>query len=318
MRAVRINRHGGPEVLEFAEVPEPHAHPGEVVVRLEAIGVNYIDLYHRMGIYPIPLPATLGTEGAGRVIEVGEGVSDIQVGTRVAFTGVLGAYAELAVVPAASTIPIPSDLSSELAAAVALQGMTVHALTVSCARVQPGSLAVVHAAAGGVGSLLVQHLTRRFGATVIATASTEAKRERAAALGAQVVTDYDGFVDEARNRGGAAVVFDGVGAATFQRSLDALAPRGMLVLYGQASGPVPPVDPQVLNQHGSLFLTRPSLVHYVATRDELLWRAQSVFDDVRAGLLELTIAARYPLERAADAHRALAARETVGKLLLIP
>jgi NADPH2:quinone reductase len=318
MRAVRIQRHGGPEALEVVEVPEPHPGPGEVAVRLGAIGVNFIDIYHREGLYPLSLPTTLGTEGAGTVIEVGDGVEEFSIGDRVAFANQLGSYAEVICIPAARAVPVPPSLSIEQAAAVLLQGMTVHALAISCARIKPGSVTVVHAAAGGVGSLLVQFLVRKLAATVIATASTPDKRERARSLGAQVVTDYVDVVEAARSFGGATVVFDGVGAATFDASLAALAPRGMLVLYGQASGPVAPIDPQELNRRGSLFLTRPSLVHYVETTAELRWRAQSVFADVEAGTLEVTVGARFPLDAAADAQQALAARATVGKVLLLP
>jgi len=318
MRAVRIQRHGGPEALEVVEVPEPHPGPGEVAVRLGAIGVNFIDIYHREGLYALSLPTTLGTEGAGTVIEVGDGVEEFSIGDRVAFANQLGSYAEVICIPAARAVPVPPSLSIEQAAAVLLQGMTVHALAISCARIKPGSVAVVHAAAGGAGSLLVQFLVRKLAATVIATASTPDKRERARSLGAQVVTDYVDVVEAARSFGGATVVFDGVGAATFDTSLAALAPRGMLVLYGQASGPVAPIDPQELNRRGSLFLTRPSLVHYVETTAELRWRAQSVFADVAAGTLEVTVGARFTLDAAADAQQALAARATVGKVLLLP
>lgn len=318
MKAVLIRRHGGPEVLEIADVPEPHPAPGEVAIRLEAIGVNYIDLYHREGWYPLPLPSILGSEGAGTVIEVGEGVTSVSIGDRVAFANHLGAYAAVVVVPADRLVAVPDDMPTDLAAAVLLQGMTVHALVNSCARLEPGARVLVHAAAGGVGSLLVQYLVHRVASTVVATASTAEKRERARHLGAQIVTDYEGFVDAARKLGGVSVAFDGVGRATFDGSLAALAPRGMLVLYGQASGPVSPVDPQILNRQGSVFLTRPSLPHYVATSEELRWRAQAILADVATGLLEVTIAERVPLDEVRRAHEALAGRATVGKIILVP
>jgi len=319
MKAVRVHQTGGPEVLRLEELPIPEPGPGEVLVRLEAIGVNYIDTYKRKGLYPMPLPFTLGEEGAGVVEQVGEGVLGVRPGDRVAFANVQGAYAEYQLVPAERLVPIPEGLSPKLAAAVLLQGMTVHYLLKSTYPVGPGTQVLVHAAAGGVGTLLVQW-AKRLGATVYATASTEEKRALARSLGADYALPYEGFAQavKALSGGGVDVVYDGVGQATFLESLEALRPRGYLVLFGQSSGPVPPQDPQILNRKGSLFLTRPTLHHYTASRKELLWRAGEVFQAVREGWLKVLIGAEFPLEKAQEAHEALEGRKTTGKVLLIP
>ncbi|BDG15425.1 quinone oxidoreductase family protein [Thermus brockianus] len=319
MRAIRVHEVGGPEALRLEELPLPEPGPGEVLVRLEAIGVNYIDTYKRKGLYPMPLPFILGEEGAGVVERVGEGVLGVRPGDRVAFANVQGAYAEYQLVPAERLVPIPEGLSPKLAAAVLLQGMTVHYLLKSTYPVGPGTQVLVHAAAGGVGTLLVQW-AKRLGATVYATASTEEKRALARSLGADYALPYEGFAQavKALSGGGVDVVYDGVGQATFLESLEALRPRGYLVLFGQSSGPVPPQDPQILNRKGSLFLTRPTLHHYTASRKELLWRAGEVFQAVREGWLKVLIGAEFPLEKAQEAHEALEGRKTTGKVLLIP
>ncbi|MEN2983135.1 MAG: quinone oxidoreductase [Thermus sp.] len=319
MRAIRVHQVGGPEVMRLEELPLPEPGPGEVLVRLLAIGVNYIDTYKRRGLYPMPLPFTLGEEGAGVVERVGEGVAGVRPGDRVAFANVQGAYAEYQVVPAERLVPLPEGLDPKLAAASLLQGMTVHYLLKSTYPVAPGDQVLVHAGAGGVGTLLIQW-AKRLGATVYATASTEEKRALARELGADYALPYEGFAQavKALSGGGVDVVYDGVGQATFQGSLEALRPRGYLVLFGQSSGPVPPLDPQELNRKGSLFLTRPTLHHHTASRKELLFRAGEVFQALREGWLRVRIGAEFPLERAQEAHQALEGRKTTGKVLLIP
>jgi len=319
MRAIRVHEVGGPEVLRLEELPLPEPGPGEVLVRLQAIGVNFIDTYKRKGLYPVPLPFTLGEEGAGVVEKVGEGVVGVRPGDRVAFANVQGAYAEYQVVPAERLVPVPEGLDPKLAAAALLQGMTVHYLLKSTYPVAPGDQVLVHAGAGGVGQLLIQW-AKRLGATVYATASTEEKRWLCLQAGADYALPYEGFAQAVKtlSGGGVDVVYDGVGKDTFLGSLEALRPRGMLVLFGQSSGPVPPQDPQILNRMGSLFLTRPTLHHYTASRKELLWRAGEVFRAVKEGWLKVRIGAEFPLEKAREAHEALEGRKTVGKVLLIP
>ncbi|AFH39737.1 quinone oxidoreductase family protein [Thermus thermophilus] len=319
MRAIRVHEVGGPEVLRLEELPLPEPGPGEVLVRLQAIGVNFIDTYKRKGLYPVPTPFTLGEEGAGVVEKVGEGVVGVRPGDRVAFANVQGAYAEYQVVPAEKLVPVPEGLDPKLAAAALLQGMTVHYLLKSTYPVAPGDQVLVHAGAGGVGQLLIQW-AKRLGATVYATASTEEKRWLCLQAGADYALPYEGFAQavKALSGGGVDVVYDGVGQSTFEGSLEALRPRGYLVLFGQSSGPVPPLDPQVLNRKGSLFLTRPTLHHYTASRKELLWRAGEVFQAVRAGWLKVRIGAEFPLEKAREAHEALEGRRTTGKVLLLP
>lgn len=320
MRAVRIHEYGGPEAMRVEELPVPKPKAGEALVRLEAAGVNFIDVYKRTGLYAIPLPATLGEEGAGTVAAVGDGVTDVRVGDRVAYALVQGSYAEHAVVPAARLVALPGRVSASQGAAVMLQGMTAHYLAHSTYPLREGDRCLVHAAAGGVGLLLVQ-IAKKRGAYVIATAGTDEKARLARAAGADEVIVYtrQDFVAETKRitgGRGVQVVYDSVGKSTFLPGLDVLAPRGVMALFGQSSGPVDPIDPQILNRKGSLFLTRPTLVHYVATREELRWRANDLFTWLAEGSLQLRIGAEYPLDRAADAHRALEGRKTTGKVLL--
>jgi NADPH2:quinone reductase len=321
MKAIRIHATGGPDALRLDEVPQPTPGARQALIRIAAAGVNYIDTYHRAGLYALPLPATLGQEGAGTVTAMGPGVSGFQVGDRVAWTGVQGSYAEFVVAPADRLVAVPPALSLELAAGAMLQGMTAHYLACTTYPLQAGDTCLVHAAAGGVGLALVQ-IAKLRGARVIGTVSTEAKADLARKAGAVHVILYerDDFAAEVKRLTGGRgvpVVYDSVGRTTFDRSLDCLARRGLLVLFGQSSGPVKPLDPQILNQKGSLFLTRPSLAHYIATRDELVGRATDVFGWMMGGKLDIKIHARYPLERAADAHRDLESRRTAGKLLLV-
>ncbi|MDA0564272.1 quinone oxidoreductase [Streptomonospora sp. S1-112] len=320
MRAVVVQEQGGPEVLRLTEAPDPEPGPGEVLVGIQARGVNFIDVYQRSGAYSMPTPFVPGVEAAGTVAALGEGVTGLRVGARVAWALVPGAYAERAVVPADRLVPVPDRVSAEQAAAVLLQGLTAHYLTHSTYPVQPGDTVLVHAAAGGTGLLLVQLAKARHG-RVIATVSTDAKADLARAAGADEVIRYDRTevapaVRELTGGAGVAAVYDGVGAATFDASLAALRPRGVLALFGQASGAVPPVDPQRLNSAGSVYLTRPTLAHYVAEREELLERASDVLGLVAAGALDVRVGGRYPLAEAARAHEDLAGRRTTGKLLL--
>lgn len=320
MRAIRATTTGGPEVLREERVARPAPGRGEALVRVDVAGVNFIDVYKRTGLYRMPLPATLGEEGAGVVAAVGDDVSDVPIGQRVAWASVLGSYAEYVVVPADRLVPVPDSVDTSVAAAVMLQGMTAHYLAVSTYPLLAGDACIVHAAAGGVGLLLVQ-IAKRRGAFVIATVGSDEKAALARAAGADAVVVYsrEDFVAEARrltDGRGVDVVYDSVGQATFLAGLDALAPRGTMVLFGQSSGPVPPFEVQLLNQKGSLFLTRPTLVHYVATRADLIWRASELFGWIAAGQLDVRIGAEYPLAEVADAHRALEGRRTTGKVLL--
>ena len=301
MRAIIVRELGGPEVLAIGERDDPQPKPGEIVVKVAAAGVNYMDIYQRSGIgaYKAQTPYTPGAEGAGTVLAVGEGVTDFAVGDPVAWAGGPGSYAEQVALPAASAVPVPHGFDLKIAAAVMLQGMTAHYLCNSTFPVQEGNITVVHAAAGGVGLLLTQMIKRR-GGVVVATASTTAKAVLAQRTGADHVTSYDEFGEAVRRLSGergASVVFDGVGKATFEASLAALRPRGMMVLYGAASGPVPPFDPQRLNSGGSLFLTRPTLAHYVADRAELLWRAGELFEWLAKGELDVQDRRRVPARR---------------------
>lgn len=319
MRAVLIERHGGPEVLTLRELPSPIPGPGALLVEVAACGVNFIDIYQREGRYPLDLPAILGNEGAGTVVSVGDEVTTFHPGDRVAWTGVLGSYATEAVVPATAAVRVPDAVPLELAAAVLLQGMTAHYLSHSTYPVQAGDLAVVHAAAGGVGLLLTQMIKKR-GGTVVATTSGADKTALAIGAGADYAVGYPefrGVVAAASAGRGADVVYDGVGLATFDDSLAALRPRGMLVLFGASSGPVPPFDPQRLNSGGSLFLTRPTLIHYVADRAELDWRAGELFAGITSGDLVVHVGGTYRLEDVVRAHEDLAARRTTGKLVLV-
>lgn len=320
MRAIVAVEHGGPDTFELRERPTPVPGDGEVLVRVEAAGVNFIDVYHRTGRYPTELPVPLGLEGAGVVEAVGGGVAATSVGARVAWADVPGSYASHVVAPAEKVVPVPDGVETRDAAAVMLQGMTAHYLTHDSCALRPGDECLVHAAAGGVGLLLCQ-MAKRAGARVLATVSTEDKAAAARAAGADEVIFYRGqdFVAEVRRLTegrGVRVVYDGVGRDTFLRGLDCLAPRGSMILFGQASGAVEPFDPQILNDKGSLFLQRPTLFHHVAAREELLDRAGAVLGWVAEGGLRVRIAATFPLERAADAHRALEGRGTIGKVLL--
>ena len=323
MKAVRVNEHGGPEVLSYEDVPLPEPEAGEARVRLAAAGVNFIDVYQRTGLYPIEPPFTLGQEGAGEVDAVGEGVEDVSVGDHVAFASVMGTYAEYVVAPAERLVPVNVTLvEARVAAAAMLQGMTAHYLTHSTFPLEEGQTALVHAAAGGVGLLLCQ-MAKMCGATVIGTAGSEEKAHLARDAGADeviVYTEQDFAKETRRITGGEGVhvVYDGVGQATFEGSLDCLRPRGYMVLFGASSGPVPPLDLQILNQKGGLFVTRPSLAQYTATREELLWRAESVLSWIGNNTLEVRIGGAYSLSEAAQAHRDLEGRKTTGKLILIP
>jgi NADPH:quinone reductase len=322
VRAIRVVRTGGVEVLAVEEVPEPEPGPAEARVRVEVAGVNFIDVYHRTGLYPKPLPFIPGVEGAGVVDAVGEGVQEVAVGDRVAWAMHPGSYAEAAVVPAARLVRVPDGLPLERAAALMVQGMTAHYLTTSTYPLGARDVAVVHAAAGGVGLLLIQ-LAKAAGARVIGTCSTEAKAALARAAGADHVVLYtkEAFGPEVRrltDGAGATVVYDSVGRATFRESLSCLRPRGYLVLYGQSSGKVEPFDPGDLAAAGSLFLTRPSLAHYTRDRAELEWRAGDVFERAADGRLDVRIHDVLPLAEAAEAHRLLEGRATTGKVLLRP
>jgi NADPH:quinone reductase len=320
VRAVVVTRSGGPEVLEVRDETAPKEGPGQLLVDVEAVGVNYRDIYEREGRYGGTPPLIAGVEGAGRVAAVGETVRGWAVGDRAAWASGPGSYAEQAVVEAARAVPVPEGLSTEVAAAAFLQGLTAHYLTTSTYVVRPGDNVVIHAAAGGVGLLLTQIVKLR-GGRVIATTSTDAKAQRARGAGADEVIGYDGFGERVREltRGeGAAVVYDGVGKATFDESLASLRPRGTMVLYGSASGAVPPFEPMRLEGAGSLFLTRPSLRHYTATRKELLERTNELFGWVANGKVDVEIGGRYPLQEASRAQTDLAGRKTTGKLLLIP
>jgi NADPH:quinone reductase len=322
MKAIRVEVYGGAENLIYAEVDKPSPKAGEALVKLEAIGVNFIDVYHRTGLYPLPLPFTPGTEGAGIVEAVGSDVSDIEVGDRVAYAMAVGSYAEYATVPAAKLVKLPDQLDIQRAAAAMLQGMTAHYLVTSTYTLKSMDTALVHAAAGGVGLLLIQ-MAKRIGARVFGTVSTEEKARLAREAGADEVImyterDFQEEVKRLTEGKGVQVVYDSVGKTTFMKSLDSLAPRGMLALFGQSSGPVPSFDPALLAQKGSLFLTRPSLAHYTLTREELLWRAGDVLKWVSSGELKLRIGKTFPLSEAAEAHRQLEGRKTTGKVLLLP
>ena len=321
MNAIRVREHRGPEVLVLEDVEDPRAAGGQALVRLDAAGVNMIDVQQRSGGYPVTLPFTPGTEGAGEVAEVGDGVDGLSPGDRVAYAGVPGAYAELAVVPADRLVPVPAAVTMELAAAVLLQGMTAHYLVHAVVPLEEGAVVVVQAAAGGVGLLLTQMATAQ-GLHVIGTTSTEEKADLVRGAGAVDVVvrgkdDLAAAVAERTEGKGARAVFDSVGRDTFEDSLGSLARRGCLVLFGQSSGPAPPLDLSRLQTAGSVFVTRPGLVHYVATRDELLERADAVMTMVADGDLDVRVHARFPLARADEAHRLLQSGTTAGKLVLM-
>ncbi len=322
MQAIRIHEPGGPEALRLEDVSEPTPGAGEALVKIAAAGVNYIDVYFRTGLYPYPLPGTLGLEAAGTIVAVGPDVTGVRTGDRVAYTGVPGAYAEMAVVPADRLVKLPDGVSFRDGAAAMLQGMTAHYLAISTYPLHAGDTCLIHAAAGGVGLLLCQIANMR-GATVIGTASTEAKAALARDAGADHVILYgdQDFVAETRRLTGGAgvhVVYDGVGVSTFMKGFDCLRPRGMMVLFGQASGAVPPFDLSLLNLKGSLYVTRPGLPAYTASRAELVARASDVLGWIAAGTLRLRVEHEFPLRDAAAAHRALEGRRTTGKVILVP
>jgi NADPH2:quinone reductase len=322
MQAIRVHRHGGPEVLTFEELPDPIPAPGHAVVRPEACGINFIDVYHRTGLYQLPLPFIPGQEGAGTVVSVGLGVTQVKPGDRVAWSDVLGSYAELVSAPADRLIPIPTGLAAPEATALMLQGATAHYLACTTYPLKPGDTCLVHAAAGGTGLLLCQ-IAKRRGARVIATVSTEAKAALALEAGADHVIRYteQDFVAETRRLtqgAGVQVVFDSVGRTTFEAGLDVLVPRGMMVLFGQSSGAVAPFNPALLAARGSLFLTRPKLGDHIRGREELLWRVGEVLSWAAEGWLKVRIGASWPLAEAARAHQSLEGRATTGKLLLLP
>lgn len=322
MKAVRVHKYGGPEVLTLEEIPVPEPKAGEARVKIEAIGVNYIDIYQRTGLYPLQTPFTLGTEGAGIVDAVGPNVTEVKKGERVGYASIPGSYAEYAIVPAARLVPIPPNIEARTAAALMLQGMTAHYLTHSTYPLKKGETALLHAAAGGVGLLLIQ-ISKQLGATVIGTVSTEAKAKLAKEMGADHLilytqNDFLAEVKKLTDGRGVNVVYDSVGQTTFDKSLDCLRPRGYLVLFGQSSGPVPPFDPGKLAAKGSLFLTRPSLPHYTLERSELLQRANDVFNWTATGKLKVRIDKTFPLAEVAEAHRQLEGRKTTGKVILLP
>jgi NADPH2:quinone reductase len=322
MKAIRVQAHGGQDVLKYEEVPEPKPGAGQALVKLHAIGINFIDVYHRTGLYKLPVPFTPGMEGSGVVESVGENVTEVRPGDRVAYAMAVGAYAELAVVPAWQLVKLPASLDFSSAAAAMLQGMTAHYLTHSTYAIQRGDTILVHAAAGGAG-LLITQMAKRLGARVIGTVSTGEKAQLSRSAGADEVilytqTDFEAEVKKLTDGKGLPAVYDSVGKTTFEKSLNCLRPRGMMVLFGQSSGPVPPLDPGILAAKGSLYLTRPSLGHYSSTREELLSRAGDVLDWVAKGELKLRIDRTFELSDAASAHRELESRRTTGKLLLTP
>jgi NADPH:quinone reductase len=322
MKAIRPADPGGPDVLTLAEFPEPAPSLGQVLVRTTAIGVNYIDVYHRTALYPAPRPIPMGLEGAGVVVSVGQDVTELRAGQRVAWCQAPGSYATHVLVPAARAVEIPEGIDDRVAAALLLQGMTAHYLSHDTFPLRPGHVALIHAAAGGVGLLLVQ-LAKRAGARVIGTVSTPEKAELARGAGADEIIFYreqsvDAEVRRLTDGQGADVVYDSVGKATAAESLRSLRPRGYLVLFGQSSGMVSPIDPQQLSASGSLFLTRPTLAHYTRDRAELMARASALFQAVQKESLSVRISRTFPLAEARAAHEALEARATTGKILLIP
>jgi NADPH:quinone reductase len=322
VKVIRVHTLGGPEVLQVEEAEAPHPGPGQALLRIEAVGVNFVEIYHRTGLYKVSVPFTLGSEAAGTVEAVGPGVTTVRPGDRVASINVLGAYAEYALAPADRLVPLPDRVSTRQAAAVMLQGVTAQYLSTSTFPLQRGQTCLVHAAAGGVGLLLCQ-LAKRAGARVIGTVSTEEKAVLAREAGADdvilyTVADFETEVKRLTAGAGVNVNYDSVGRTTFTKGLNCLVPRGMMVLYGQSSGPVEPFDLQVLAQKGSLFITRPTLAHHTASRAELLERAGQVLGLAASGALVVRIGHELPLTRAAEAHRELEGRRTTGKVLLIP
>jgi NADPH2:quinone reductase len=322
MKAIRVQHTGGPEVMELAEVSVPQPKPAEAVVKISAAGVNSIDGHFRDGSLRMPLPFIPGQEGAGTVSAVGSQATSVKVGDRVAWSGALGSYAEYVAATADSLVPIPQAVTDEQAAAAMMQGLTAHYLVNDAHKLKTGETALIHAAAGGVGLLLVK-MARAIGARVIGTASSEEKARLAREAGADEVIvftqqDFEAEVKRLTNGNGVDIVYDGVGKATFEKNLNVMRLRGMLVLYGMSSGPVPPVDPAKLSEKGSLYMARTTLAHFTATRDELLARTGALFAMIAEGRLKLRIARRYPLAEAPQAHRDMEARKLVGKLLLIP
>jgi NADPH:quinone reductase len=322
MKAIQVKQPGGPEALELVDLPIPEPKANEAVVKLAASGVNFIDVYHREGRYKVPMPFILGQEGAGTVTAVGSDVKAVKKGDRVAWTGLMGGYAEYAAVAADRLVPIPAGITDQQAAATMLQGMTAHYLSHDTFPLKKGETALIHAAAGGVGLLLVQ-MARQIGARILATVSTEEKAKLARDAGADEIIFYTkaDFETEAKrltDGKGVHVIYDSVGKTTFEKGLNLLRPRGMMVLFGGSSGAVPPFDPIVLTQKGSLFLTRPSLGNYIASREELIARSAAVFGMITSGKLKLRIEHTYPLAEAQQAHRDLEGRKTTGKLLLLP
>ena len=322
MKAIQVKQPGGPEVLEWVDVPVPEPKANEAVVKLAASGVNFIDVYQREGRYKVPLPFVLGQEGAGVVTTVGSNVTSLKAGDRVAWTGLLGGYAEYAAVPADRLVAIPAGVTDQQAAAAMLQGMTAHYLCHDTYPLKRGETALVHAAAGGVGLLLVQ-MAHNIGARVLATVSTEEKAKLAREAGADEMilytkSDFEAETRRLTNGQGVHVVYDSVGKTTFEKGLNVLRPRGMMVLFGGSSGAVPPFDLIALSQKGSLYVTRPTLVNYIASREELMSRSGAVFAMISSGKLKLRIAHTYPLAEAQRAHRDLEGRKTTGKLLLLP
>jgi NADPH2:quinone reductase len=322
MKTIHVKEPGGPEKMQVVEVPTPQPGPKQALVRMAAIGVNFIDVYFRMGRYKADLPIVLGNEGSGTVEAIGPGVTEVAVGDRVAWAMSRGSYAECAVVPTAMLVKLPDGIDFQSAAAAMLQGMTAHYLVYSTYPLKSGETCLVHAAAGGAGGLIVQ-MAKMLGARVFGTVSTEEKARIAREAGTDEAIlytqqDFEAEVKRLTAGRGVDVVYDSVAQTTFEKSLNSLRPRGMLALFGQSSGPVPPFDPNILNGKGSLFLTRPSLAHYLLTREELLWRAGDVLNWVASGKLKLRIDRTYPLAEAAAAHRDLEGRKTAGKLLLIP
>jgi NADPH:quinone reductase len=322
MKAIRVHAPGAADAMKLEDVPEPQPKAGEAVVKIDAAGLNYIDVYQRSGLYKLEMPLTLGLEAGGTVTATGPGVTEVKVGDKVAYTGVPGAYAQYAAVPAARLVVLPQGVSTKQGAAIMLQGITAHYLACSTYPLKKGDACLVHAAAGGVGLILCQ-IARLRGAKVIGTVSTEEKAKLAREAGADetiLYTKQDFAAEVKRITGGKGlqVVYDSVGKDTWEGSLNCLAPRGLIALYGQSSGPIGQIDPQILNTKGSLFLTRPSLNVYIATREELQQRAADLFGWVRDGKLKLRMEFEFPLKDAAEAHRALEGRKTTGKVLLIP
>jgi NADPH:quinone reductase len=322
MKAVRLYEPGGPEKLVYEDVPAQTPGPGQALVKIKAIGLNYIDVYYRTGLYKAPMPLIPGMEAAGIVDAVGDNATEVKPGNRVVYAGVLGAYAEYAVVNSWRLARLPDSLDFDTGAALMLQGLTAHYLTTSTYPLKRGETVLIHAAAGGVGLLLIQ-IAKKIGARVIGTVSTDEKALLAANAGADHIIlytkkDFDREVKSITGGSGVDVVYDSVGKTTFDRGLDCLRRRGMMILFGQSSGPVPPFDLNVLNQKGSLYVTRPGLPHYTADRDELLWRSKDIMEWANDGVLHVRIDRTYPLKEAAMAHRALEGRETAGKVLLKP